>query len=224
MKAKLFLLFFLGSLIIKAQTYSISPAKTVSFTAVLNNITIKDIYQVNTGNSTIAIVWEKISIAGTNDWQYSMCDLGTCHSDVPAGPTTMSTVAAGSSGFLGINVDPGNTPGSSVVKVLVYQSGFRPNADTLTWYISTPPVGIEEIFANAGIKIFPNPAINNLNIDIANSDLTNIMITDACGRMILNTSLISGLNSIDVSSLAKGFYMLNIQTKDKQFYKRIIKE
>ena len=224
MKTKLFSILFFGSLILKAQTYSISPAKTVSFTAALNNITINDIYQVNTGNSTIAIVWEKISIVGTNGWQYSMCDLGTCHSDVPAGPTTMAIVPVGANGFLGINVDPGSTPGSSIVKVLVYQNGFRPNADTLTWYISAAAVGIEEISANSNIKIFPNPVINNLNIEISESEIKSAEITDVTGRVILSASLSQGINNINVSDLIKGVYILHLQTKDKHFFKRMIKE
>ncbi len=224
MKTKLFSLLLFSSLVIEAQTYSISPAKTVSFTAALNNITINDIYQTNTGSTSITLKWESISAVGPVTWQYSMCDLGTCYPGLPAGPTAMNTVTAGAQGFLGLNVDPGNVSGTAIVKTLVYQNGFRANADTLIWYISTPPVGIKEIFANSGIKVFPNPAINSLNIDVANSEITTAKITDVSGRVFLNISLSEDANQVDISGLAKGFYMLTIETKGEQFFKRIIKE
>lgn len=224
MKATFLSVLVLCSLFTKAQTYSISPAKTVTFTAVLNDITINDIFQVNTGNTKILLKWESVSINLPPLWGYSMCDFGQCYPGIPAGPNTMDSVAVGGQGLLGLNIDPGNNQGSGVVKVFVYQNGFKPNGDTLTWYVNSGPVGVEEISLNSDVKVFPNPATNKLNINSGAVEIKNAAITDALGREVLNVSLSSHSNVIDVSGLQKGFYLLNLETADKKMFKRIIIE
>lgn len=221
---RLFLLLCFCAFVGNAQTYSISPAKTVTFTAPFSNITISDIYQVNTGSSKIALTWETISINVPAGWGYSMCDLGTCYPGAPTGPTTMDSVPVNGQGFLGLNIDPDVIPGSGVVKVFVYQNGFKSNGDTLTWYVNTPAVSVEEINGNAGIKIFPNPVVSTLTVDLSNHQVKNGTITDVFGRKVMELSLNSGVNKFDLSSLSKGFYMLNLEAGEKQLFKRIIVE
>ena len=223
MKTKLFFIFALGAFVIKAQTYSITPAKTMTVNAPNSIVTIFDIYQKNTSASKIVLKWEKVLINLPATWQYSMCDLGTCYPGIPAGPNTMDTVPGNGQGFLGLNIDPGTVGGSGIVKVFVYQNGFRSNGDTLTWYINAAAVGIEEITANSAIKIYPNPTQNNLNINLNGSENMTVNLIDALGRKVL-TQAISGSNTIDVSILDKGVYTLLIETKDNQMFKRIIKE
>lgn len=215
----LFTAFFIG---INAQTYSISPAKTVTFTAALNNLTIHDIYQTNTGSSPILLKWELGSINLPPQWQYSMCDYQTCYSGIPAGPNAMSMVALGAQGFLGLNIDPGNTPGSGVVKIFVYQDGFKANGDTLTWYVNAGTVGVEEISFDSPVKAYPNPVKNKLNISLSYFGEASLSITDVRGRLIHEISHASQLNSIDVSGFEKGCYILNVVTADKRYYKKII--
>lgn len=224
MKKILFSIFVLSTCGISAQTYSITPAKTVTFTAMLNNITINDIYQKNTGNTKIQLKWEKVSVNLPASWQFSMCDLGTCYSGIPNGPSTMDSVAVNGQGFLGLNVDPGNTPGSGMVKAFVYQNGFKSNGDTLTWYVKAGVVGIQEISLNDGIHVFPIPASDKLTVNLGYSQAISGSITDALGREILKLNLSSTNNEIDVKALPKGVYVLTIQTADKHLVKRIIKE
>jgi hypothetical protein len=212
------------TVISKAQTYSISPAKTVTFTAVLNNITINDIYQNNTGSAKIILKWELISVNVPSQWNYSMCDYQTCYSSIPTGTITMDTVNVGGQGFLGLNIDPGTTDGTGIVKVFVYQDGFKANGDTLTWHVKTPAVSVEEIYGNSGIKIFPNPVVNTLHVDLGNYDVKSGTITDVFGRTIMNVSLKPGVTKLDLSSLPKGVYQLNLDAGDKRLFKRIIVE
>jgi hypothetical protein len=208
----------------KAQiSYSIQPSKSMTVTAPYSSVTIFDIYQKNTSTNKIILKWERVSINLPSQWQYSMCDFGSCYPGIPVGPNTMDTVPGNGNGFLGLNIDPGTTDGTGIVKVFVYQNGFHSNGDTLTWYIKTLAAGVEELTANSGIKIFPNPAQNNLNINLNTTETANVYLMDALGRQIL-TSQVSSNASLDISTLDKGFYTLVIQTKDKQFFKRVIKE
>ena len=221
MRFKFSFIVMLFTFALNGQTYSVSPAKTVSFTVVLNNITIEDIFQPNTGSSKIQLKWELVSVNLPSQWNYSMCDYATCYSGIPNGPNTMDSIAVGGQGFLGLNIDPGNTDGTGFVKVFVYQTGFKSNGDTLTWYVKTPAVGIEEIIGNSGIKIFPNPVVNCVTVDLSNHKVKSGNITDVFGRKVMDLTLSSGVNKFDVSTLSKGFYMINLQTEEKQLFKRI---
>ncbi len=225
MKTKLFLFvaFFAFAFANAQISYSITPAKNMTVTAPYSSVTIFDIYQKNTSSNKIVLKWERVSINLPSQWQYSMCDLGSCYAGIPVGPNTMDTVPGNLQGFLGLNINPGTTDGTGIVKVFVYQNGFRSMGDTLTWYVKTLASGIEEISAANGIKIFPNPAHNNLNIDLATNATVDVTITDALGRKVLNSQIVSIAN-LDISSLDKGVYTIVLQTGDKQIYKRIIKE
>ena len=97
---------------LKGQTYSISPANSVSFTAVYNNITTNYIYLVNTGSSRIALTWETVLINMPANWNYSICDASQCFPGIPVGPTPMDSIDLVAQSFLGLNIDCGVFPGS----------------------------------------------------------------------------------------------------------------
>lgn len=224
------LLLFCISLIIfdfsNAQvSYSITPAKTLTVTAPNTGVTIFDIYQKNTSAAKIILKWQRILVSLPPLWQYSMCDYGNCYSGIPLGPSTMDTIPGNGQGFLGLNIDPGTGGGSGLVKVYVYQNGFQNNGDTLTWYINASAAGVLEITANSEIKIFPNPMKDLLHVNFNSAFTENLsaFVTDALGRKVLNFSLSNYNNSIDISDLENGFYNLIIETKDKQFIKRLVK-
>jgi hypothetical protein len=224
MKNRIFLLLILFSVTVRAQkTYTINPAKTVTFTAALNDITIHDIFMVNTGSGSIALTWEKISINVPSQWGYSMCDLGACYPGIPAGAHTMSTVSQGSTGFLGLNIDPGSTSGTGQVKVRVYQNGFESSADTLTWHINTSIAGIHEVSLSNKIKIYPQPASDFIQLQLQPGvEVKDICLYDISGKKVQSLNL--SAEKISISDLERGMYVLSIATKQGRAIKRIVKE
>ncbi|MEA4935330.1 MAG: leucine-rich repeat domain-containing protein [Paludibacter sp.] len=74
--------------------------------------------------------------------------------------------------------------------------------DDVTTSIATKPV-------SKAISIFPNPVKDALFIDNLISDNLQFSIIDLAGKQIVNGKL-SNSNSIDVSSLSKGVYFLNV--------------
>jgi choice-of-anchor B domain-containing protein len=59
----------------------------------------------------------------------------------------------------------------------------------------------------------PNPANNSINLNSANDMITNVSIVDVVGKTVYSEENInSNDKSIDVSSLAKGMYFVNINT------------
>lgn len=225
MRKAAILLSFCAAVICNAQTYSISPARTVSFNAAYYNVTVNDIYMVNTGNNAITLTWEKISESAPNGWSYSMCDLGTCHPGIPQGPTTMSTVAVGGQGFLGLNVDPSNIPGNGMVKVRVYQQGFINKADTLTWYVTAGPTALKETAGDfLGVHVYPNPASEKIVVQGSTAGEGKLKITDLTGRIISELEVTGFSREVNVSGLNKGVYLVHFTSEGKKYTTRFIKE
>ncbi|UPT69013.1 MAG: S8 family peptidase [Sphingobacteriales bacterium JAD_PAG50586_3] len=79
----------------------------------------------------------------------------------------------------------------------------------------------EQISGNGDAKLFPNPATDNVTIELSNNKSTSveIKVTDISGRTLIDKkySLSLGTNRInlDVSSLANSVYFVNLQTNAK---------
>ena len=73
----------------------------------------------------------------------------------------------------------------------------------------------------ASFVIYPNPA--NDFITISGATNARIVISDLKGRMLLNVQAGSS-NQIDIRSLAKGIYVLKVQSEDKQVVGKLVKE
>jgi hypothetical protein len=83
-------------------------------------------------------------------------------------------------------------------------------------------VGIKEEQNTIALSVFPNPTNNEVNIIIAQNDKDVVAeITDLQGKVILTKILnqnaqIINQHNIDVSSIAKGTYFLNLRTSNSK--------
>lgn len=72
------------------------------------------------------------------------------------------------------------------------------------------------------LKIYPNPAVDMLNI-ASNKKIYSYKITDLSGRIIIENK-ISQDNSINVSQLASGIYLINLQTEQGRVTRKFLKK
>lgn len=77
-----------------------------------------------------------------------------------------------------------------------------------------------ELVKKQQLAIFPNPVKNILNI-ATEAEVISLEIYDNLGRLITK---INNQKSVKVEDFAKGVYYLKIQTKDKIYYEKFIKE
>ncbi len=79
--------------------------------------------------------------------------------------------------------------------------------------------------SNEQLVIYPNPAKTTININIATLiGNGSIVLTDLYGKQIKQQVLSIGINSIDVSSFAKGMYLVSVITNDQKSTQKIIVE
>ena len=86
---------------------------------------------------------------------------------------------------------------------------------------------VEKINSLSEVKIFPNPVEEILNIDIQNQNLTEpvVQIINITGQKVYESALTDKHTTIDISFIAKGIYILRIQTRDNKIMNyKILKE
>lgn len=72
--------------------------------------------------------------------------------------------------------------------------------------------------------VYPNPAVNELNIAYAAETKINIKLVNALGTVVLEEKDYSPNSTIDVSHLAKGIYFVQISSANKLVLKKVIVE
>jgi hypothetical protein len=95
---------------------------------------------------------------------------------------------------------------------------------TLLITISNQTVGLSQNL-NTPIKVYPNPATNNLYVENPNGDNLALVVYDLLGGKILEKSTNELMNSLDISSLKNGLYFIQISnSKNESTTVKIVKE
>ena len=79
-----------------------------------------------------------------------------------------------------------------------------------------------EDFELAGISISPNPTSGIVNMTIA--EKANYRLLNMKGQVLKKGTLTTGKNKIDISSFAKGIYLLNLNTSKGRFTKKVVRD
>jgi len=87
---------------------------------------------------------------------------------------------------------------------------------------SSSTVGISRAAVIENVKLYPNPASSNLNIEIGEESInSDYKIYSVSGKVILTGRLYDFNNIIDVSNLDKGLYFIEIENSTGKISKRI---
>jgi hypothetical protein len=81
-------------------------------------------------------------------------------------------------------------------------------------YLFSDPNGTEEVLAPSAVKVYPNPASQNLMVNLTELNVSGeavLKIFDMQGKLMKKTNLqLTNTISIDISELNTGNYLLNI--------------
>ena len=69
------------------------------------------------------------------------------------------------------------------------------------------------------VMLFPNPAQNMLNI-VTEGEIEDVTIFNVLGQKVMHANT----NQIDITSLSKGMYIINITTDEGMTTKKFVKE
>ncbi len=97
------------------------------------------------------------------------------------------------------------------------------------WYVDTQSYFSEDCelkisdFLADDIYIYPNPAKDILNFELpVNTDIKNISIYDISGRLLLQNN--DNFKQLNISQLASGAFILEIETSKRKMIKKFLKE
>ncbi len=95
---------------------------------------------------------------------------------------------------------------------------------TVTSNIITVNVGVEEIALENQLNIYPNPVTDLLNVQWNNTNETaNLSIRDLSGRLVHSERVANGNAALNLSGLASGNYILELQKGDRTLRKQMVK-
>ncbi len=88
-------------------------------------------------------------------------------------------------------------------------------------------VGIEVPINNTIIKVYPNPAKDNLTIDFNNvstSKNTDVLIYNIQGQLLIQQQIKQEKTELNINSLAKGMYIVKVLNENKTIVSKFVKE
>jgi pectate lyase len=92
------------------------------------------------------------------------------------------------------------------------------------FYIKTAyaTLGLSQNIESPKVMLYPNPVTNNLYLSSSNQKIKNVMIYSITGALVKSIS--NNVDSIDVSNLNAGSYLVKVTTDEGSFTQKIIKK
>ncbi len=215
----LFVLFISLAYNSNAQNYTITPSKAPLCQGVCNTLNEYRVDFVNNTSNKMVLTWKYLYTDLPACWDVSLCVLGPCYIAIPDS-AFMDTVQVGGSGFLKLNVLLYDSGGYGKAVFYVYENGFPNSGDTITFDITTfdctkyctgwIPSNVETKKALPNISLRSNLVHEFLEIKGNQNGEISMEIWDIQGRKVFQHLIyeISGINTIDISSLRQGAYVL----------------
>jgi hypothetical protein len=73
----------------------------------------------------------------------------------------------------------------------------------------------EQVSSNTKMNLYPNPAVDQLNITLNQN--TDIVIYNIMGQNVMTVEGHAGANTINISNLMSGVYFVNAGTETQKF-------
>lgn len=85
------------------------------------------------------------------------------------------------------------------------------------------PTSVDEVVSQEDVSIYPNPAVDQLTIELPNDRQAEVEIYDMVGSMVRSERLTSARNVVDMSELPAGQYIYRIKTEKNTLNGKVMK-
>lgn len=206
LSAWMIFLFCLVALNLRAQTFDVAPNDTLEVTIAFNDFSILGIFQTNLSTTdSLFFEWETLNYFIPSGWDYSLCDFGSCMAGIPDSGL-MNPVAPLDQGFLDLNINPFDISGTALVNIIVRDSLYPSNIDTVTWIITAAPgTGITNADEN-NFLVYPNPASDLVHLETTESG--EVFIYSIAGTLLQSFNKNLTDKAISLQHLPSGYYWI----------------
>ena len=171
-----------------------------------------DIINLTNPPEPLSFRWVLLENTFPDEWDYSMCDLGSCFPVLPDS-NDMNNTLVGEDAFIICHAFFNGVPGAGTMKFSVYEIGDPANADTLTFTYTAISVGINNIGNAKNVLVYPNPVSNGM-LNIVADNEEDVEIVNCIGQSVMSEKISKSNNVIDVNFLPTGVYFVKITKED----------
>ncbi|MFD1552062.1 hypothetical protein DNU06_00820 [Putridiphycobacter roseus] len=170
-------------------------------------------YNITAFNNTQDMFFQKLDSLGEFQWAYSFGDLGT---DIARGLEFDNEGNIFFTGGFGANADFDPTAGTTLLTATGAIDPF------IIKFSTVANAGIKDLGENSAIKLYPNPVQNLLNIELPEEKIKQVAVYSISGQLV--KPIFINNNTIDVSALKAGIYILTIKTETAVYTNRFVKQ
>jgi Secretion system C-terminal sorting domain len=210
----------------KLDGSTINNNEVLTFTANTDPAAYLGIKIFNSSPNNINVKAECISIVNADGNDVQLCFGNVCVSGISEGtkyPNIPAVIPAnGQNGNFDhfLNLSSGTMIGSNVeytFRFFMLDTSNQEIGNSVTFTYRYAPLLSTNAFttlSDLGIKLKSNIVSNQLDLEV--SSFVNSQIFDFNGKLLLSKELISGNQTIDVSNLNSGVYLLNVTNIEKK--------
>jgi hypothetical protein len=96
--------------------------------------------------------------------------------------------------------------------------------DNFTTYETYNGTGIASAAKVPVAKVYPNPAVNELFVDVKDNTVKEIIVNDMTGRIIARYNVSNAITSVNVSTFSTGAYLLQLVGAEQTATIRFVKK
>lgn len=213
------------------QTFSISPSNIQSVDVSCDSMMTQNVITINnssTSNINLSYVVLINSLPSDTLWNYQFCNWEQCFLTLPSGKRDVSIpVTAGTqTATLTLDLKSNTHQGGGVLSLMLYQTEVPTNSVVVTWTAAACVNGVREIGKTTDFVIYPNPAVDLVNISITQgySSTAQLALYNYMGKRITEYSNVGGNNQeLDLSNLPTGVYFVKYSTPQGTSVKKLYK-
>lgn len=172
------------------------------------------------------------TVDGSNSFILTANHLGINAPVVAAG---ISGTKAGLFPFIGAGFEPYGwynksplfAPTNARPRALLYidtiMNTFSPIAISILNLNTNQPSNVKNI-ESIGLKMYPNPAKDILNVSVQNANIETVNVIDVTGKTVLSIAINNNQGQLNISQLSKGIYTVLIQTTTGSVFQKLVVE
>lgn len=209
---------------VQGQNFLVSPADSAGGTFASDGFASVNVELQNQTTESLLFKWRLVDISFSPQWDYSLCDLGSCYPVVPDS-AEMDITSPGGDAFFTCHMSFNNTNGYGALRIFVYEDGDEANGDTITFgFTAVTPTAIAETPLSNPLDIYPNPTTGQVTISLNNQEMNGeFSILDLSGKTIHSQRLNGAVNHIvSLKDQKAGTYIVTYQLNGQVWTKRLV--
>jgi uncharacterized repeat protein (TIGR02543 family) len=148
-----------------------------------------------------------------------------------SGSMGLAGAGGGANGGIGINStnvgNPGNVPGAggsgAAVRAVANNTmkGGDGSDGSLVFTFTLAPLSTNQADLEESVSVYPNPVSDKVYFTSKDKEISTVELTDLSGKVVYSSNVKQQSGNIDLSSIAKGVYLMIINIESNSITKKI---